>query len=144
MTITIIIVLTTNAIQVSKDKDKKLLNYEKIRTVGKGAFGAAVLYRKKDDGLMVVIKVRDDACDNDKMKIIHLNPQEINMLDLSAVERQMALNEVSVSTKKTFSLGPFFLPTLYSLIKVRVLATLDHLNIVTYYDRLGLHCCLVL
>ena len=66
MTITIIIVLTTNAIQVSKDKDKKLLNYEKIRTVGKGAFGAAVLYRKKDDGLMVVIKVRDDACDNDK------------------------------------------------------------------------------
>ena len=66
MTITIIIVLTTNAIQVSKDKDKKLMNYEKIRTVGKGAFGAAVLYRKKDDGLMVVIKVRDDACDNDK------------------------------------------------------------------------------
>ena len=51
---------------MSKDKDKKLLNYEKIRTVGKGAFGAAVLYRKKDDGLMVVIKVRDHACDNDK------------------------------------------------------------------------------
>ena len=25
--------------------------------MGKGAFGAAVLYRKKDDGLMVVIKV---------------------------------------------------------------------------------------
>ena len=47
-------------IKVSKDKDKKLLNYEKIRTVGKGAFGAAVLYRKKDDGLMVVIKVGDD------------------------------------------------------------------------------------
>ena len=36
--------------------------------------------------------------------------QEINMLDLSATERQMALNEV------------------------RVLATLDHPNIVTYYD----------
>ena len=104
----IIIVLTTNAIQVSKDKDKKLLNYEKIRTVGKGAFGAAVLYRKKDDGLMVVIKVRDDACNNDKRKMIHFNPQEINMLDLSAVERQMALNEVSVSTKKPFSLSPFF------------------------------------
>ena len=66
------------------------------------------------------------------------------MLDLSAVERQMALNEVLSFTKKTFSLGPFFLQTLYSLIKVRVLATLDHPNIVTYYDRLGLHCCLVL
>ena len=50
---------------MSKDKDKKLLNYEKIRTVGKGAFGAAVLYRKKDDGLMVVIKVRDDDDDYD-------------------------------------------------------------------------------
>ena len=78
-------------LRVSKDKDKKLLGYEKLRTVGKGAFGAAVLYRKKEDGLMVIIK-------------------EINMLDLSATERQMALNEV------------------------RVLATLDHPNIVTYYD----------
>ena len=61
---------------MSKDKEKKLKNYEKLRTVGKGAFGAAILYRKKEDGLMVIIK-------------------EINMLDLSATERQMALNEVS-------------------------------------------------
>lgn len=51
-----------------------------------------MLYRKKEDGLMVIIK-------------------EINMLDLSATERQMALNEV------------------------KVLATLDHPNITTYYDR---------
>ena len=65
-----------NLLKVSKDKEKKLKNYEKLRTVGKGAFGAAILYRKKDDGLMVIIK-------------------EINMLDLSATERQMALNEVS-------------------------------------------------
>ena len=43
---------------MSKDKDKKLKEYEKIRMVGKGAFGAAILYRKKDDGLMVIIKVR--------------------------------------------------------------------------------------
>ena len=64
-----------NLLKVSKDKEKKLKNYEKLRTVGKGAFGSAVLYRKKDDGLMVIIK-------------------EINMLDLSATERQMALNEV--------------------------------------------------
>ena len=71
-----------NLLKVSKDKEKKLKNYEKLRTVGKGAFGAAILYRKKDDGLMVIIK-------------------EINMLDLSATERQMALNEVNrVETTK--------------------------------------------
>ena len=47
-----------NLLKVSKDKDQKLKNYEKLRTVGKGAFGAAILYRKKDDGLMVIIKVK--------------------------------------------------------------------------------------
>ena len=49
--------------------------FEKIRTVGKGAYGSAVLYRKKDDGSLVILK-------------------EINMHDLNAAERQMALNEV--------------------------------------------------
>ena len=48
-----------------------------IRTVGKGAYGAAVLYRKKDDDSLVILK-------------------EINMLDLSYTERQLALNEVTV------------------------------------------------
>ena len=51
--------------------------YEKVRVVGKGAFGNAVLYRRKMDGLLVIIK-------------------EINMLDLSASDRQMSLNEVKV------------------------------------------------
>ena len=55
-------------------------SYEKIRIVGKGAFGNAVLYRRKDDGLMCIIK-------------------EINMLDLNANDRQMALNEVKVLSK---------------------------------------------
>ena len=32
-----------------------------MMTEDKGAFGAAVLYRKQDDGLMLVIKVRDDG-----------------------------------------------------------------------------------
>ena len=59
--------------------------------VGKGAFGNAVLYRRKDDGLMCIIK-------------------EINMLDLNASDRQMALNEV------------------------KVLAKMDHPNIVAYHD----------
>ena len=47
-----------NLLKVSKDKEQKLKNFEKLRTVGKGAFGAAILYRKKDDGLMVIIKVK--------------------------------------------------------------------------------------
>ena len=53
--------------------------FEKIRTVGKGAYGSAVLYRKKDDGSLVILK-------------------EINMHDLNAAERQMALNEVDSET----------------------------------------------
>lgn len=99
-----------NLLKVSKDKEQKLKNFEKLRTVGKGAFGAAILYRKKDDGLMVIIKVWDFLTLIHCITINIFFVQEINMLDLSATERQMALNEV------------------------RVLATLDHPNIVTYYD----------
>ncbi|XP_014670621.1 PREDICTED: uncharacterized protein LOC106811496 [Priapulus caudatus] len=66
--------------------------YEKIRTVGKGAYGTAVLYRRRDDDSQVILK-------------------EINMHDLSTAERQMALNEV------------------------KVLAMLDHPNIISYYDN---------
>ncbi|PAV77498.1 hypothetical protein WR25_02539 isoform G [Diploscapter pachys] len=51
--------------------------YERIRTVGKGAFGSAVLYRRKDDGSLIIIK-------------------EINMYDLNSSQRQLALNEVSL------------------------------------------------
>ena len=68
-----------------------LFSYEKIRIVGKGAFGNAVLYRRKDDAMMCIIK-------------------EINMLDLTASDRQMALNEV------------------------KVLAKMDHPNIIAYHD----------
>jgi NIMA (never in mitosis gene a)-related kinase len=42
-----------------------------------GAFGTAVLYHKVADDTLVVIK-------------------EVNMIDLTASERQMALNEVQV------------------------------------------------
>lgn len=51
--------------------------YEKIRTVGKGSFGSAVLYRRKDDDALVIIK-------------------EINIAELGQGERQMALNEVQL------------------------------------------------
>ncbi|CAD5209195.1 unnamed protein product [Bursaphelenchus xylophilus] len=51
--------------------------YEKIRTVGKGSFGSAVLYKRKDDDSLVIIK-------------------EINIAELSQNERQMSLNEVNL------------------------------------------------
>ncbi|BES95101.1 NIMA-related kinase [Nesidiocoris tenuis] len=68
-----------SSLSVSKSSTKSYLEttYEKIRTVGKGAFGTAVLYRRLSDSKMIVLK-------------------EINMGDLSAAERQMALNEVEV------------------------------------------------
>ena len=40
-----------------------------------GAYGTAVLYRKKDDDSLVILK-------------------EVNLHDLNAAERQLALNEV--------------------------------------------------
>lgn len=49
--------------------------YERIRVVGKGSFGNAILYRRKDDDELVILK-------------------EINMHELSPTERQLALNEV--------------------------------------------------
>ncbi|KAJ8035610.1 Serine/threonine-protein kinase Nek8 [Holothuria leucospilota] len=72
-------------------RPQSLAGFERIRTVGKGAYGAAVLYRKRDDDSLVILK-------------------EINMHDLNANERQMALNEI------------------------RVLSMLDHPNIISYYD----------
>ncbi|XP_001946936.3 serine/threonine-protein kinase Nek8 [Acyrthosiphon pisum] len=51
--------------------------YQRIRTVGKGAFGVATLYRNTNKNNLVVIK-------------------QINMLDMTAQERQLALNEAKV------------------------------------------------
>ncbi|XP_078097118.1 serine/threonine-protein kinase Nek8-like [Mustelus asterias] len=54
-----------------------LAEFEKIHIVGKGAYGTAVLYRKKDDDSLVILK-------------------EINMHELNHIERQRAMNEVKV------------------------------------------------
>ncbi|XP_048580556.1 uncharacterized protein LOC5518663 isoform X2 [Nematostella vectensis] len=59
---------------------QSISNFEKIRTVGKGAYGAAVLYRKKDDDSLVILK-------------------EITLHDLTGAERQMAMNEAKVLSK---------------------------------------------
>ncbi|KAL4216374.1 hypothetical protein ACF0H5_024101 [Mactra antiquata] len=75
----------------SGQQQQTLAGFEKIQTVGKGAYGAAVLYKKKDDDSLVILK-------------------EINMHDLKASERQMALNEVNI------------------------LAMLEHPNIISYFD----------
>jgi NIMA (never in mitosis gene a)-related kinase len=54
--------------------------YERIRVVGKGSFGNAILYRRKDDDSLVILK-------------------EINLHELSPNERQLALNEVSLLSR---------------------------------------------
>ncbi|XP_076372611.1 serine/threonine-protein kinase Nek8-like isoform X2 [Tachypleus tridentatus] len=61
----------------SRSRSQSMAEYEKIRTVGKGAFGTAVLYRNKNDDSLVILK-------------------EINMHDLTAGERQLSMNEVRV------------------------------------------------
>ncbi|XP_052802250.1 serine/threonine-protein kinase Nek9-like [Mya arenaria] len=75
----------------SGQQQQTLAGFEKIKIVGKGAYGAAVLYKKKDDDSLVILK-------------------EINLHDLKAAERQMALNEVNI------------------------LAMLEHPNIISYFD----------
>lgn len=73
-------------------QQQDISNFERIRTVGKGAYGAAVLYRKKDDDSLVILK-------------------EISLHDLTATERQMAMNEAKVLSKLSL-----------------------HPNIISYYD----------
>lgn len=73
-------------------QQQSINNFEKIRVVGKGAYGAAVLYRKKDDDSLVILK-------------------EISLHDLTAAERQMAMNEAKVLSKLSL-----------------------HPNIISYYD----------
>lgn len=54
--------------------------YERIRVVGKGSFGMAILYRRKDDDSLVILK-------------------EVNLHELSPSERQLAMNEVKSFAK---------------------------------------------
>ncbi|XP_062922108.1 serine/threonine-protein kinase Nek9-like isoform X5 [Mobula hypostoma] len=63
--------------KLKRPHPQTLAEFEKIHVVGKGAYGTAVLYRKKDDDSLVILK-------------------EINMHELNHIERQRALNEVKV------------------------------------------------
>lgn len=58
----------------------ELSNYEKIKVVGQGSFGIAVLYRRKTDNHEIVFK-------------------QINLSDLTPSERDLAMNEVEVFSK---------------------------------------------
>ncbi|XP_078386087.1 uncharacterized protein LOC144668207 isoform X2 [Cetorhinus maximus] len=63
--------------KLKRPHPQTLAEFEKIHMVGKGAYGTAVLYRKKDDDSLVILK-------------------EINMHELNHIERQRAMNEVKV------------------------------------------------
>lgn len=58
----------------------ELANYEKVRVVGQGSFGIAILYRRKVDGHHIVFK-------------------QINLSELSPPGRDLAMNEVEVFSK---------------------------------------------
>lgn len=58
----------------------ELANYEKVRVVGQGSFGIAILYRRKSDGHQIVFK-------------------QINLSELSPPGRDLAMNEVDVFSK---------------------------------------------
>ncbi|CAD6991971.1 unnamed protein product [Ceratitis capitata] len=58
----------------------ELNNYEKLRVVGQGSFGVAILYRRKIDNHHIVFK-------------------QINLTDLTPSERDLAMNEVEVFSK---------------------------------------------
>ncbi|KAH8278577.1 hypothetical protein KR018_005440 [Drosophila ironensis] len=58
----------------------ELANYEKVRVVGQGSFGIAILYRRKSDGHQIVFKL-------------------INLSELTPPGRDLAMNEVDVFSK---------------------------------------------
>jgi NIMA (never in mitosis gene a)-related kinase len=100
--------------------------FERIRPVGKGAYGTAVLYRKKDDDSLVVLK-------------------EINIMELSKAERGQAMNEVEKTSISVMALlilinelhGPTLVVhlSLFLSLQVQILSRLDHPNIISYYDN---------
>uniref|UniRef100_A0A1A9X1P4 non-specific serine/threonine protein kinase n=1 Tax=Glossina brevipalpis TaxID=37001 RepID=A0A1A9X1P4_9MUSC len=73
-------IVSQNYGDISNVAGAELSNYEKIKVVGQGSFGTAVLYKRKTDQCHVVFK-------------------QINLNDLSATERDLAMNEVEVFSK---------------------------------------------
>lgn len=61
-------------------KDYNLPEYTRVRVVGKGSFGVAILYRRSESNILVVLK-------------------QINLSELSESERELAMNEVDVFSK---------------------------------------------
>ncbi|XP_055604185.1 serine/threonine-protein kinase Nek8 [Uranotaenia lowii] len=82
MTATVVFVLMNVALGFRKMSNdiRTVIIPAKIRTVGQGSFGVAVLYERLQDGQLVVMK-------------------QINLSDLTKSERDMAMNEVEVFSK---------------------------------------------
>ena len=55
-------------------------SFKYVKTVGRGSFGIACLYERLNDGIMVVLK-------------------QINLMELSKSEKELAMNEVDVFSK---------------------------------------------
>ncbi|KFB45752.1 AGAP006872-PA-like protein [Anopheles sinensis] len=69
---------SSSAEHVSRQQQTlELTGYRRIRTVGQGSFGVAILYERRSDGQQVVMK-------------------QIALNDLTLPERKMAMNEVEV------------------------------------------------
>ncbi|XP_039948387.1 serine/threonine-protein kinase Nek8 isoform X3 [Bactrocera tryoni] len=72
--------LMPKALDSSSINRIRLSNYEKIKVVGQGSFGVAILYRRKFDNHHIVFK-------------------QINLAELTPSERDLAMNEVEVFSK---------------------------------------------
>lgn len=72
--------LTPSPVLASGHSEITLPDYERIKVVGQGSFGVAILYRKLKDNSTIVLK-------------------QIHLSDLTKSEKEMAMNEVDVFSK---------------------------------------------
>lgn len=62
------------------EEDIELPEYEKVKVVGRGSFGVAILYIRKSNQCYVVLK-------------------QIHLINLTKMEKELAMNEVEVFSK---------------------------------------------
>lgn len=72
--------LSPSPVLPSGHSEITLPDYERIKVVGQGSFGVAILYRKLKDDSTIVLK-------------------QIHLSDLTKSEKEMAMNEVDVFSK---------------------------------------------
>lgn len=72
--------LSPSPVLLAGHSEVTLPDYERIKVVGQGSFGVAILYRKLQDDSAIVLK-------------------QIHLSDLTKSEKEMAMNEVDVFSK---------------------------------------------